>query len=120
VASLRYWRGIPAPSRSRDRKTPALLRALQYEKPCVLLIDELDKVDHAFETNLTLSRFRTYDLRIGGSVSGRHCTLAGCLSRENQELPVAACAKTGSLSAKLQVRRSMQIVREGLRAPVRS
>jgi hypothetical protein len=26
-----------------------LLRALRYEKPCVLLIDELDKVDHAFE-----------------------------------------------------------------------
>ncbi len=26
-----------------------LLRALQYEKSCVLLIDELDKVDHAFE-----------------------------------------------------------------------
>ena len=26
-----------------------LLRALEYEKPCVLLIDELDKVDHAFE-----------------------------------------------------------------------
>src|SRR5580700_7621688 len=26
-----------------------LLRALQFEKPCVLLIDELDKVDHAFE-----------------------------------------------------------------------
>ena len=29
-----------------------LLRALQYEKPCVLLIDELDKVDHAFEATL--------------------------------------------------------------------
>ncbi len=29
-----------------------LLRALQYEKPCVLLIDELDKVDHAFEAVL--------------------------------------------------------------------
>lgn len=27
-----------------------LLRALQYERPCVLLVDELDKVDHAFET----------------------------------------------------------------------
>jgi MoxR-like ATPase len=27
-----------------------LLRALQCEKPCLLLIDELDKVDHAFET----------------------------------------------------------------------
>lgn len=26
-----------------------LLRALQHERPCVLLIDELDKVDHAFE-----------------------------------------------------------------------
>ena len=29
-----------------------LLRALQFEKPCVLLIDELDKVDHAFEAML--------------------------------------------------------------------
>jgi MoxR-like ATPase len=29
-----------------------LLRALQYEKPCVLLIDELDKVDAAFEAML--------------------------------------------------------------------
>jgi len=29
-----------------------LLRALQYEKPCVLLVDELDKVDHAFEALL--------------------------------------------------------------------
>src|SRR5215469_11515112 len=29
-----------------------LLRALQYEKPCVLLIDELDKVNQAFEAML--------------------------------------------------------------------
>jgi len=29
-----------------------LLRALQCLKPCVLLIDELDKVDHAFEATL--------------------------------------------------------------------
>ena len=29
-----------------------LLRALEYENPCVLLIDELDKVDHAFEAML--------------------------------------------------------------------
>ena len=29
-----------------------LLRSLQDEKPCVLLIDELDKVDHAFEAML--------------------------------------------------------------------
>ena len=29
-----------------------LLRALQHSKPCVLLIDELDKVNHAFEAML--------------------------------------------------------------------
>src|SRR5208337_4973824 len=29
-----------------------LLSALQHEKPCILLIDELDKVDHAFEAML--------------------------------------------------------------------
>jgi MoxR-like ATPase len=29
-----------------------LLRALQYERSCVLLIDEIDKVDHAFEAML--------------------------------------------------------------------
>jgi len=29
-----------------------LLRALRYKTPCVLLIDELDKVDHAFEALL--------------------------------------------------------------------
>lgn len=29
-----------------------LLRALRYQRPCVLLIDELDKVDHAFEALL--------------------------------------------------------------------
>ncbi len=29
-----------------------LLKALQYDRPCVLLIDELDKVDHAFEAML--------------------------------------------------------------------
>jgi MoxR-like ATPase len=29
-----------------------LLSALEHEKPCVLLIDELDKVDHAFEAML--------------------------------------------------------------------
>jgi MoxR-like ATPase len=29
-----------------------LLSALEYEKPCVLLIDELDKVDHPFEAML--------------------------------------------------------------------
>jgi MoxR-like ATPase len=30
----------------------SLMRALQYERPCVLLVEELDKVDHAFEAML--------------------------------------------------------------------
>ena len=44
-----------------------LLRALQYEKPCVLLIDELDKVDHAFEAMLLelLSVWRLSIPRLG-------------------------------------------------------
>jgi hypothetical protein len=35
-----------------------LLRALEYKNPCVLLIDELDKVDHAFDA---LAAMMTYD-----------------------------------------------------------
>jgi MoxR-like ATPase len=35
-----------------------LLSSLEYEKPCVLLIDELDKVDHAFEANCSETPIR--------------------------------------------------------------
>lgn len=44
-----------------------LLRALQYETPCVLLIDELDKVDAAFEAMLLeiLSDFRLTIPKLG-------------------------------------------------------
>src|SRR4029077_8723948 len=44
-----------------------LLRALQYEKPCVLLIDELDKVDHGFEAMLLelLSEWRLSIPKLG-------------------------------------------------------
>lgn len=44
-----------------------LLRALQYETPCVLLIDELDKVDHAFEAMLLelLSEWRLSIPKLG-------------------------------------------------------
>jgi MoxR-like ATPase len=44
-----------------------LLRALQYERPCVLLIDELDKVDHAFEAMLLelLSEWRLSIPKLG-------------------------------------------------------
>jgi MoxR-like ATPase len=44
-----------------------LFRALQYENPCVLLIDELDKVDHAFEALLLelLSEWRLSIPKLG-------------------------------------------------------
>ena len=39
-----------------------LLRALQHSRPCVLLIDELDKVDQAFEAMLLeLQSARIYE-----------------------------------------------------------
>ena len=44
-----------------------LLRALRYEEPCVLLIDELDKVDHAIEALLleVLSAFQITVPKLG-------------------------------------------------------
>jgi MoxR-like ATPase len=44
-----------------------LLKALQYPSPCVLLIDELDKVDHCFEATLleVLSVWRFSIPRLG-------------------------------------------------------
>ena len=42
----------PSYTASKFFSAGPLLRALQYERPCVLLIDELDKVDHAFEAML--------------------------------------------------------------------
>jgi MoxR-like ATPase len=44
-----------------------LLRALQCERPCVLLIDELDKVDHGFEAMLLelLSEWRLSIPKLG-------------------------------------------------------
>jgi hypothetical protein len=44
------WQTLQANLRGRDFFRPGpLMRALEYEKPCVLLIDELDKVDDGFE-----------------------------------------------------------------------
>jgi MoxR-like ATPase len=47
------WDGIRSRVHSLDFFTEGpLLRALRQNKPCVLLIDELDKVDHGFEALL--------------------------------------------------------------------
>jgi len=48
-----------------------LLRALQHDRPCVLLIDELDKVDQAFEATLLelLSEWRLSIPKLGTIVA---------------------------------------------------
>jgi hypothetical protein len=44
------WQTPQANLKGRDFFRPgSLMRALEYEKPCVLLIDELDKVDDGVE-----------------------------------------------------------------------
>jgi MoxR-like ATPase len=47
------WQSVQANLKGRDFFRPGpLMRALECEQPCVLLIDELDKVDEGFEAML--------------------------------------------------------------------
>jgi MoxR-like ATPase len=47
------WQTLQANLKGRDFFRPGpLMRALECERPCVLLIDELDKVDEGFEAML--------------------------------------------------------------------
>ena len=64
-----------------------LLRALQYEKPCVLLIDELDKVDHAFEA-LLLELLSVWQLSIPklGTVKAKSVPFVVLTSNEERRI----------------------------------
>jgi MoxR-like ATPase len=64
-----------------------LLRALQYEKPCVLLVDELDKVDHAFEATL-LELLSVWQLSIPklGTVRARNIPFVVLTSNEERRI----------------------------------
>ncbi len=64
-----------------------LLRALQYEKPCVLLIDELDKVDHAFEA-LLLELLSVWRLSIPklGTIKARSVPFVVLTSNEERRI----------------------------------
>ena len=64
-----------------------LLRALQREKPCVLLIDELDKVDHAFEA-LLLELLSVWQLSIPklGTVQARSIPFVVLTSNEERRI----------------------------------
>lgn len=47
------WKSVQANLKGRDFFRPGpLMRALECERPCVLLVDELDKVDESFEAFL--------------------------------------------------------------------
>ena len=64
-----------------------LLRALQYEKPCVLLIDELDKVGHAFEA-LLLELLSVWQLSIPklGTIKARSIPFVVLTSNEERRI----------------------------------
>ena len=64
-----------------------LLRALQYPKPCVLLIDELDKVDQAFEA-LLLELLSVWQLSIPklGAVKARSIPFVVLTSNEERRI----------------------------------
>jgi MoxR-like ATPase len=64
-----------------------LLRALRYERPCVLLIDELDKVDHAFEA-LLLELLSVWQLSIPklGTIKARSIPFVVLTSNEERRI----------------------------------
>jgi MoxR-like ATPase len=64
-----------------------LLRALQYEKPVVLLIDEIDKVDRAFEAML-LELFSVWRLSIPklGTIQAKSIPFAVLTSNEERRI----------------------------------
>ena len=64
-----------------------LLRALQCERPCVLLIDELDKVDHAFEA-LLLELLSVWQVSIPklGTVKARSIPFVVLTSNEERRI----------------------------------
>jgi MoxR-like ATPase len=64
-----------------------LLRSLQYDDPCVLLIDELDKVDHAFEAML-LEMLSAWTLSIPklGTIRARSIPFVVLTSNEERRI----------------------------------
>ena len=64
-----------------------LLRALQCARPCVLLIDELDKVDHAFEA-LLLELLSVWQLSIPklGTIKARSIPFVVLTSNEERRI----------------------------------
>jgi MoxR-like ATPase len=82
------WQEILKCLRGRDfYRSGPLLRAIEAEKPCVLLIDELDKVDHAFEA-LLLEVLSAWQLSIPefGTVNAKSIPFVVITSNEERRL----------------------------------
>jgi MoxR-like ATPase len=80
------WESLQAELHSQEFFSAGpLLRALQYERPCVLLIDELDKVDHAFEA-LLLELLSVWQLSIPkmGTIKARSIPFVVLTSNEER------------------------------------
>jgi MoxR-like ATPase len=63
-----------------------LLRALQCERACVLLIDELDKVDHAFEALLELLSVWQLSIPKLGTIKARSIPFVVLTSNEERRI----------------------------------
>ena len=82
------WRELQANLKGRDFFRPGpLMRALECEKPCVLLIDELDKVDESFEA-LLLEILSAWQLSIPefGTVEAKSIPFVVLTSNEERRL----------------------------------
>jgi MoxR-like ATPase len=82
------WTSLRTELHSQDFFTAgALMRALLWEKPCVLLIDELDKVGHAFEA-LLLELMSVWRLSIPklGTVEARSIPFVVLTSNEERRI----------------------------------
>lgn len=82
------WQSLQANLKGRDFFRPGpLMRALECEKPCVLLIDELDKVDEGFEAML-LEILSAWQLSIPefGTVEARSIPFVVLTSNEERRL----------------------------------
>jgi MoxR-like ATPase len=82
------WQDILRNLKGRDFFRPGpLMRALECEKPCVLLIDELDKVDEGFEATL-LEILSAWQLSIPefGTVEAKSIPFVVLTSNEERRL----------------------------------
>jgi MoxR-like ATPase len=82
------WQSLKADLKGRDFFRPGpLMRALECERPCVLLIDEIDKVDEGFEA-LLLEILSAWQLSIPefGTVAAKSIPFVVLTSNEERRL----------------------------------